>query len=132
MSRLRQTIGDIFRWPLLLGALTAIGLASALFGDGGWDALSWTVMAVPLAVLAWKASSTAIFKIVGRQRRVAPCPPCFDDRDPKWWARFGLRSLSYGGQVALPTLRFRHLSSHTSSNRRLLYWLLSCGRKFFT
>jgi hypothetical protein len=56
MSRLRQTIGDIFRWPLLLGALTAIGLASALFGDGGWDALSWTVMAVPLAVLAWKVS----------------------------------------------------------------------------
>jgi hypothetical protein len=22
----------------------------------------------------------------------------------KWWARFRLRSLSYGGQVALPTL----------------------------
>jgi hypothetical protein len=56
MSRLRQTIGDIFRWPLLLGALTAIGLASALVGDGGWDALSWTVMAVPLAVLGWKAA----------------------------------------------------------------------------
>jgi hypothetical protein len=56
MSRLRQTIGDIFRWPLLLGALTAIGLASALFGDGSWDALSWTVLAIPLAVLAWKAS----------------------------------------------------------------------------
>jgi hypothetical protein len=59
MSRLRQTIGDIFRWPLLLGALTAIGLASALVGDGGWDALSWAVMAVPLAVLAWKASARA-------------------------------------------------------------------------
>jgi hypothetical protein len=26
----------------------------------------------------------------------------------------------------------RHLSSHTSSKRRLLYWLLSCGLKFFT
>ena len=56
MSRLRQTTADIFRWPLLLGALTAIGLASALLGDGGWDALSWAVMAAPLAVLAWKAS----------------------------------------------------------------------------
>ena len=56
MSRLRQTIGDIFRWPLLLGALTAIGLASALFGDGGWDTLSWMALAIPLAVLAWKAS----------------------------------------------------------------------------
>jgi hypothetical protein len=54
MSRLRQTIGGIFRWPLLLGVLMAIGLASALVGDGGWDALSWTVLAIPLAVLAWK------------------------------------------------------------------------------
>lgn len=26
----------------------------------------------------------------------------------------------------------RHLSSQTSSNRRLLYWLLSCGLKFLT
>jgi len=59
MSRFRQTAGDIFRWPLLLGALTAIGLISALFGDGGWDALSWAVLAVPLAVLAWKATAKA-------------------------------------------------------------------------
>jgi hypothetical protein len=56
MNRQRQTTGDIFRWPLWLGVLTAIGLASALFDDGSWDALSWTVLAVPLAVLAWKAS----------------------------------------------------------------------------
>jgi hypothetical protein len=59
MSRLRQTIGGIFRWPLLLGSLMAIGLASALVGDGGWDALSWAVLAVPLAVLGWKASAKA-------------------------------------------------------------------------
>lgn len=56
MSRLRQTIGDIFRWPLLLGALTALGLASALFDDGGWDALSWIALAIPLAVLGWKVA----------------------------------------------------------------------------
>src|SRR4029078_12968595 len=35
-----------------------------------------------------------------------------------------LRSENDGG--------YCHLSSHTSSNRRLLYWLLSCGLKFFT
>jgi hypothetical protein len=57
MRRLRQTIGDIFRWPLLLGVLTAIGLASALFGDGSWDALSWIVLAIPLAVLGWKVAA---------------------------------------------------------------------------
>jgi hypothetical protein len=54
MNRLRQTTADIFRWPLWLGLLTAIGLASALFGDDGWDALSWTALAVPLVVLGWK------------------------------------------------------------------------------
>jgi len=29
----------------------------------------------------------------------------YRDRDPEWWARFRLRSSSYGGQVALPALR---------------------------
>jgi hypothetical protein len=33
---------------------------------------------------------------------------------------------------ALLTMRDFYLSSHTSSKRRLLYWLLSCGLKFFT
>jgi hypothetical protein len=56
MSRLRQTTADIFRWPIWLGLLTAIGLASALFGDDGWDALSWATLAVPLAVLGWKVA----------------------------------------------------------------------------
>ena len=56
MNRLRQTTGDIFRWPLWLGVLTVVGLASALFGNEGWDALSWIALAIPLAVLGWKAS----------------------------------------------------------------------------
>ena len=56
MKRLRQTAGDIFRWPLWLGALMLMGLASALFGNDGWDALSWVALAIPLAVLGWKAT----------------------------------------------------------------------------
>lgn len=56
MKRERQTTDETFRWPLLLGALTFVGLASALFGDNGWDALSWAALAIPLAVLGWKAS----------------------------------------------------------------------------
>jgi hypothetical protein len=51
----RQTAREIFRWPLWLGVLMAAGLASALFGDGGWDALSWLAMAIPLGIVAWKA-----------------------------------------------------------------------------
>lgn len=59
MNRLRQTTADIFRWPLWLGLLTAFGLASALFSDDGWDALSWAALTVPLAVLGWKVSRQA-------------------------------------------------------------------------
>ena len=55
----RQTVSDIFRWPLWLGALMAVGMASALFGDGGWDVLSWLAMAIPIAVIARKALAKA-------------------------------------------------------------------------
>lgn len=54
-SSRRQSAADVFRWPLWLGCLTVIGLASALFGDDGWDALSWAALAIPVAVIAWKA-----------------------------------------------------------------------------
>jgi len=55
----RQSAADIFRWPFWLGALTAAGMASALFGNDGWDVLSWLAMAVPIAVIAWKLSVKA-------------------------------------------------------------------------
>ncbi len=50
---------QVFRIPLLLGAATLVGLLSALFGDGVWDALSWLAILLPLAAiaLAWKARS---------------------------------------------------------------------------
>jgi len=37
----------------------AVGMASALFGDGGWDVLSWLAMAIPIAVIARKALAKA-------------------------------------------------------------------------
>lgn len=42
-----------WRWVTVLGALTVVGLAAALFGDGGlmwW--LSWLAIGAPLAVAA--------------------------------------------------------------------------------
>jgi hypothetical protein len=59
VNRPRQTAEEIFRWPLWLGVLTVVGLASALFGDDGWDALSWMALTIPLGVLGWKASRAA-------------------------------------------------------------------------
>ena len=40
-------------WPILLGVLTAIGLLSALLGDGLWDAVSWIALGIPTLVCVW-------------------------------------------------------------------------------
>jgi hypothetical protein len=41
---------EIFRMPFLIGIASTVGLASALLGDGVWDALSWIALGVPVAV----------------------------------------------------------------------------------
>lgn len=49
----RKAGGRIFRWPLLLGVLTAVGLVVALVGDDIWDALSWLTLTTPIAAALW-------------------------------------------------------------------------------
>lgn len=41
-------------WPLLLAALTLLGLAAGILGDGVWDWLCWAGLAVPVWVVARK------------------------------------------------------------------------------
>ncbi len=48
-----QSMRQVFRMPVLLYALTAVGLASALLGDGMWDVLSWCTLGAPVAVIVW-------------------------------------------------------------------------------
>lgn len=36
--------------PALIALLSVAGLASALIGDGAWDAISWLMLLVPIAV----------------------------------------------------------------------------------
>ena len=43
----------MFGIPLMIGALSAAGLFSALLGDGAWDAVSWVGLGVPTALGAW-------------------------------------------------------------------------------
>jgi hypothetical protein len=45
----------IFLLPLVLAVLSAAGLASALFGNGTWDVVSWLALATPIAVAAYFA-----------------------------------------------------------------------------
>jgi len=44
----------LWGWPIAMGVLTAIGLVSALFSDGGFgDMLAWVTLGIPAAVCLW-------------------------------------------------------------------------------
>jgi len=42
-----------FALPLLIGLLSAVGLLSALLGDGGWDVTAWIGLGVPAILGCW-------------------------------------------------------------------------------
>jgi hypothetical protein len=44
---------QIWGMPITIGVVSAVGLVSALLGDGIWDALSWCALAVPIVVPLW-------------------------------------------------------------------------------
>lgn len=48
-----QSADEVFRIPMLLGIATAVGLVSALLGDGIWDALSWLTILAPILAVVW-------------------------------------------------------------------------------
>ena len=47
------TLRQIFAVPLVLAVLIAIGLVTALVGDGVWDTVSWIGLGAPAAVSLW-------------------------------------------------------------------------------
>lgn len=55
---MRRGLWMIFRWPLLIGLLAALGLLSALLGDGLYDVVSWLALGLPLiavgSVWTWR------------------------------------------------------------------------------
>lgn len=48
----RSLLG-IFAAPIVVAAISIVGLVTALLGDGVMDAISWIALLVPLAVIAW-------------------------------------------------------------------------------
>lgn len=48
----RQTLAQIFTWPLVIGVLSTIGLIAALVGDGVWDGVSWLALLLPILLYA--------------------------------------------------------------------------------
>ncbi|WP_225784037.1 hypothetical protein [Xenophilus sp. Marseille-Q4582] len=50
----RSAFWRLWGWPLALGLLTAVGLVSALFSDGGvGDWLAWLALGLPAAGCVW-------------------------------------------------------------------------------
>ncbi len=45
----------VFRVPVILAALSTVGLLAALLGDGVPDALSWLGLGIPVALCLYKA-----------------------------------------------------------------------------
>lgn len=48
---MRRGLWMIFRWPLLLAALSLFGLIAALVGDEWYNLLSWISLGIPLLLL---------------------------------------------------------------------------------
>ena len=57
----RQSSWRIFRWPLYMALVNAVGLVAALIGHDGWDVLSWATLAFTLVVIvaAWRGWSAS-------------------------------------------------------------------------
>ncbi len=48
---MRRGLWMIFRWPLLLAALSLFGLIAALVGDEWYNLMSWISLGIPLLLL---------------------------------------------------------------------------------
>ena len=46
------TLRQIFAAPLVVAAISSVGLVSALVGDGWLDGISWAALGVPVALYA--------------------------------------------------------------------------------
>ncbi|WP_346656834.1 hypothetical protein [Pseudomonas sp. SWRI92] len=53
MKPRQSSFWKVFGIPVVIGALSAAGLFSALLGDGAWDAMSWVGLGIPTVLGTW-------------------------------------------------------------------------------
>lgn len=53
IQRRRQSSGQIFAVPIVIGVLSVIGLIAALVGDGIWDGVSWLTLVIPIVLCGY-------------------------------------------------------------------------------
>ena len=66
MSVLSRT--QIWTMPVIIGALSVLGLLAALVADGVWDVVSWLALGIPMGVGLW-FSLTSPSNRRGRNKR---------------------------------------------------------------
>ncbi|MFL7964814.1 MULTISPECIES: hypothetical protein [Pseudomonas] len=49
----QSSFWKVFGIPVVIGALSAAGLFSALLGDGAWDAVAWVGLGIPTVLGVW-------------------------------------------------------------------------------
>jgi hypothetical protein len=64
----RSPFWSLWGWPIVMGALTTTGLATALVSDTWGDWWSWVGLGIPVGVMGW----------YGRPRTPAPATPAGD------------------------------------------------------
>ena len=47
---------SVFRIPVMLAAVTVVGLVAALLGDDWLDVLSWIGLGIPVLAWIWKST----------------------------------------------------------------------------
>lgn len=52
-ARRRAGAWALWRWPVALGLLSAVGLLAGLVLDGWGDWLSWIALGIPVGVMLW-------------------------------------------------------------------------------
>ncbi len=53
VSRRNLSVWSIYRSLTLMGAVTAVGLASALLGNEWWDYMAWVLLIIPVAAFGY-------------------------------------------------------------------------------
>jgi len=51
--RRRAASWTLWRWPVAMGLLSAVGLLAGLVYDGWGDWLSWVTLGIPVAAMLW-------------------------------------------------------------------------------
>ncbi|MCE7072987.1 MULTISPECIES: hypothetical protein [unclassified Dyadobacter] len=49
----KSVFWKVWGLPIIIGILSAIGLLSALTGDGLYDLLSWLTLGIPVVLAVW-------------------------------------------------------------------------------